>query len=888
MRWIDKLGMRYRMLFHRGRESRRLDAELEFHLEQQIAENVAASMSAKEARHAAMRALGNPTLLRDQARENWSWTWLELLLRDLRYAVRTLARAPGFSLTAIAVMALGIGATVALFTIVHSVLMKPLPFPGQDRLMMVYEAETASRSMNRTVAGGTFESWQQHNRSFAQMGLIVEDAYNLSSAGGALPERVQAEAVSWNVLPLLGIQPPLGRLFTPADDTYGAAKTVVVTWGFWKRRLGGNPAAIGSTLVLDAEPFTVIGVLPVGFAYPDTKTEVWTEVMPQLTPDLMESHDAHNFHVIGRLKPGTTIAVAEADLSAISAQERKRFPDGPVDNAANLRPLLEDQVGDIETPLYALLGATGCLLLIACLNVTNLWVARGAVRRRELAIRTALGGGRARRIRAQMMESVVLAAAGAVAGIGLAAGALHWLLSVRTDIPRASAIHLDGTVALFAAGLALLCGMTAGVAPALMEDDRQALQTLQESSRSSSGGQVRARLRKTLLTIEVGLTVVLLIGSGLLLRSYARLRAVNIGCATHDVLTMELNLPEGRYQTPEKKTEFFAQVAAEMRALPGVRGVGLTTRLPGDGHGQDDSFTIQEDPPLKNGKWLGAAVRYVSPEYFQTMQIPLLRGRTFLPTEKTERNRYAIVSESFVKQYFPGRDPIGMHIMDVNNGLVTDKAEAGNQIVGVVGDTRETVYWKAPEPTIYYPLYGGLRSDAYLAVKTPYDPLNLALPIQKAIGKIDKDLPLANILTMDQIIGQSTSDANFEAVLLTAFAAISLVLAAVGLFGVLSYLAAQQTTEIGIRMALGAQRPAVFARMLEEGMRPALYGLGMGLAASFGATRLIQSMLYNTQPFDLEVFALVATVLLWVAAIACVLPAWRASRLDPMQALRME
>ena len=889
MRWMDKVRMRLEMLFHRGRAAERLDAELAFHLEQQIAENVAAGMSTEEARYAAMRSFGNTTVLREQTHDTWSWTRLELLLHDVRYAARGLARAPGFSLIAVAVMALGIGATVTLFTIVHAVLMKPLPFPDQGRLMAIYEADTTSPAGNHPVAGGTFLSWQQRNRSFESMGLLTQGmAYNLSSQGGQLPERIRSEMVSWQTLAALGVHAVQGRLFLPGDDGYAAPKTAVITWGFWQRRFGGSPAAIGSTLLLDAEPYTVIGVLPRWFGWPDTKVQLLTDVMPQIPQRVMESHDSHNFHVIGRLKPGVSLEQAKADLSTISAQERKLYPDGPVHDAANVHPLLEDEVREVETPLYALLAATACLLLIACLNVTNLLVARGAARRREMAIRTALGGGRGQRIRAQVTESLLLAGLGGALGTALAAGALHWLLSVRTDLPRAEAVHLDGMALLFAVGITVLCGIGAGLAPALMEDDRQVLQTLQEASRSHSGGRSRVRVRRILLTMEVGLTVVLLIGAGLLLRSYQQLRAVHLGCATHNVLTMGLILPDAQYKTQEQKSDFVRQLSARVQGLPGVQDLGMTTVLPGTDAGEDDAFVIHEDPPLKKGAYLDAMIRWVNPEYFRAMQIPLLRGRTFAQNEGPGRNTYAVVSESFAKQFFAGRDPIGKHIDDANNGPLDAKSTASNEIIGVVGDTLATVYWTAPGPTVYYPLYGGLRGDISLAVRTAYDPLQLARPVQQVIAGMDRNLPVSDVLTMEQIIGQSMLDSSFDATLLALFAGVSLALAAVGLFGVLSYIAAQRTTEMGIRMALGAQRETVLRLMLRDGMGPALLGLVIGLAASAGTARLIRSMLYQTQPFDPGVFALVAALLLTVAALACAIPAWRASRLDPVQALRME
>lgn len=812
------------------------------------------------------------------------------LLRDLRYGIRTLSRTPGFSGIAILVMALGIGSTIALFTVVHSVLLKPLPLPGIDRLVRAYEADTVLKFQNNWVAGGTFASWQRDNHSFEQMALITDDTYNLSASSGELPERIQAEICSWGALPLLGVKPAYGRLFTANDDRWGAPETTVLSWGFWKRRYGGDPSIIGKNIMLDAKPFTVIGILPAWFQYPNPRVQVWTPVYPEAPPQMMENHSAHNFNVIGRLKAGVSLDAAQADLSNISAQERKLFPEGPVFNAANLHPLLDAETRDVRTPLYVLFAATGCLLLIACLNITNLLVARSAARRKELAIRTALGGSRGRLIRERVTEAVILSIAGGALGIAFAALALKWLVDLRPDLPRVESIHLDGMAILFTFGVALLCGIGAGLAPALGEKDEQVLRALQESSRSVSAGHSSVKMRRALLAAEVALTVILLTGAGLLLRSYQKLRSVDLGIPTRNVLTMSINLPDAAYGNEEsyssKKVAFYDQLLERVRALPGVRAAALTTALPGQGHYSDHAITIHEDPPLARGKWLDADVRFVDPGYFHAMEIPLLKGRYFKEDERLAHSKFVIVSQSFVREIMHGEEPLGKHVDDPNikaQGETSDSSE----IIGVVGDVRETPN-VAPRPTIYFPLYAGMTGGQTLAIRTASAPLNFALPVQKIVAQIDPNLPVADVLTLDQVIGKSTISASFDATLLAIFAILSLVLAAVGLYGVLSYIAAQRQGEIGIRIALGAQREQVLRRMLLDGLKPAIVGLIAGLIASAATTRLIASLLYGTQPLDLAVFVLVTCVLLSVAAVACLIPAWRASQLDPMQALRTE
>jgi len=882
MRLLEKLRIRLQMLLHRDRESGRLDAELEFHLEQQIAENRAAGMSPQEARQAALRSFGNPVALREQARESWSWNGLEALWRDVRIGARTLLRSPGFAVTAILVMALGIGANVALFTLVRSVLLRPLPFAEQSRLVRIFEAQSDGSYQDNIVAGGSFAIWKEHARSFTDLSIMDEMSYNLAGAGSQLPEVVRAETASWNLFPLLGVRPAVGRFFTAADDQPGANATVVLTWGLWKRRFGSDPGIVGKNILVDDKSYTVVGILPAWFAWPDAKVQLWTPLYHEKSPALMRLFEAHNFDVVGRLRPGVTVQQASAELNAQQREIRREHPDGPVNDAVNLRSLVDADTYEIKTGLYALLGATGCLLLIACLNIANLLVARSASRSKEAAIRTALGGNRWRLIREQVVESTLLSTAGGMLGLAMAGGILHWLIGTRDDIPRADAIHMDGVVMLFALAAILGCGLLAGLIPALTSRDTRVLTALQESSRSYSGGRGRARLRQILLALEVGLTVVLLIGAGLLLRSYQQLRSANLGFAQHNVLTMEVNLPKNSYPTADRRLGFDEQLLSRVRALPGVEAAGLATIIPGEGRRRDEVFTISEHPPLPRGQVLDALTRFADPGYFNAMQIPLLEGRSFDASERLDHAAVVLVNRELVREYFPNEDPIGRHV--VVDGVFPGESL---RIVGVVGDTRDEITHD-PYPVLYYPLLSGDQRGMTLVVRSTRDPAGIALSVQKAIAALDPQLPVANVLTMEQVLGELTLDARFDATLLLAFAALSLLLAMVGLFGVLSFMVAQRTTEIGVRIALGASRQNILGQMLRDGLRPAVWGLVVGLGASVGVTRLIQSLLFGTKPLDVEVFALVSGTLLFVAALACLLPAWRASRLDPMQALRTE
>jgi predicted permease len=885
MRWLEKIRMQLEMLLHRRREVQRLDAELRFHLEQQIAENIAGGMTPEEARYAARRAFGNPALLREQARETWNWSTIETAFRNLRISIRTLARTPGFACISILVIAIGIGANVALFTVVRSVLLKPLPFKEPERLIRLYEHSADDKFPYNMSAGGIFAEWKKQSHSFSDLALVSNPGeYNMSGEGGQLPESVRAVECSWDLFPALGVEPAVGRGFTAGDDKPSVNGTVILSWGLWNRRFGSDPAILNQTIHLSAKPYTVIGVMPSWFAYPERSVQLWTPIYHEESTQDMQALDSHDYVAIGRLKPGISESQAKTELSIIVRRIHDQHLDNPfVSKAAETQPLLEDMVGDIKTPLYVLLAATGCVLLIACLNVANLLVARAAARRRELAIRAALGGSRRRLLGEHLTESLLLSAVGGAAGLLLANAVIQWLVSTRQDISRVEAIHMDGMVVTFTLGLIFFCAAFAGLISSVSAGGDKILSTLQESSRSHSAGPARVSLRKWLLSLEVGLTVVLLVGAGLLLKSYQRLRTSDLGCVTNYVLTMRFALPEAQYAQAAQRVNFFEALLERVRSLPGVQSAGLVRVVPGQGYGGDSGFWVAEHPPLPQGQSQYAIVRWADPGYFATLGIPLLRGQTFDADQRMDKANEVMISELFARQYLPDEDPIGKHLLAIGRRSF--------KIVGVVGDTR-FVIGKPAQPIMYYPiyanLYGGVQTTATLAVRSNKDVTSLALPIQQVVQQVDPELPVSDILTMDQIIGKSTLDNSFDATLLLAFAVLSLLLAAVGLFGVLSYIVAQRTAEIGIRIALGAQRERVLSLVLMDGLRPALLGLALGVVVSIATAQLIRSMLYGIQPLDPAVFLSVVAILLSVAGAACLIPAWRASRLDPMAALRAE
>jgi len=689
----------------------------------------------------------------------------------------------------------------------------------------------------------------------------------------------RATICSWDLFPTLGVQPLIGRAFAAEDDQQSANGTAILSWALWNRRFGGDASVIGRKINLDAKPYTIIGVMPRWFAFPEQNVQLFLAVYHERTPEAMAAIDDHGFRVIGRLKPGFSRQQASLEISAIV----RRIHDAHLDNAfvssgAAIRPLIDALVGDIKSALYMLLAATGCMLLIACLNVASLLTARSAARRRELAIRTALGGGRFRLIREQLMETFVLFSVGGAAGLALAYAALRWLVMTRSDMVRVESVGIDAVVVATVAGLVLICALFAGLIP-LGSRSENLLVALHESSRSSTSGPSRIGLRKVIVGAEVAFTVVLLVSAGLLLKSYTRLRSSDLGCETDNILTMHFTLPEAQYGKPVQRMTFFDDLLARVRALPGVQAAGLVRAVPGEGYFGDAGIAVAEHPPLSQGQSQLALVRWADPGYFAAIKTPLLRGRTFGSDQRLDAAHEVIISAEFVRQYFPNEDPIGKHLLTLGHHTY--------EVVGVVGDTRYELASPA-EPTMYVPIDNGMDGSAALIIRATHDPTSLALPIQKTIQQMDGALAVSDVLTMDEIINKSSVEANFEATLLAMFAGVSLLLAAAGLFGVLAYLVAQRRTEIGIRLALGAQREHVLRLVLLDGLGPALGGAASGSLLAIGASQLIRSSLYATKPLDPAVFSSVIGLLLGVAIVACLLPAWRASRVEPAMVLRSE
>ena len=871
--------------FRRRRHDIDLAREIAAHMEAERAENLARGLSPDQAARLARVKFGSERRVHEEVWRQNSLSSLESILRDFKYALRTLARTPGFALVAVLVMALGIGATAALFTVVRSVLLHPLPYPDSSRLVELYEDQGKGGQYHYIpVTAGSFTEWQRAARNTADMALIGPwRSYDVSGRGTQLPESVPAGWVSWNFFRVLGIAPVLGRDFLASDDRPSAQAAVILANAFWKRRFGSDPSIVGKAILLDAKPYTVIGIMPPSFAFPNPKVQLWTAASHEASHALMTTFENHPWWAIARLRPGATLASLLSQLDIVQKQIKLTHSAPSVGSIVVGHTLLESTVEDFKTPLYALLAATLCVLLIACLNVANLLIARSAARQRDLAIRAALGGSRWRLIREHLTESLVLSIAGGALGLLLARLSLAWLQHSQIEIARMQEIHLDLWALASVIAISTVAGLTSGLLPSFSLHTGQLLETLQSSSRSHSGNRIRSRLRKVLLTAEVSLTVVLLLGAGLLLKSYQQLRTRDLGCTLNNVLTMSFSLPDARYKEPVQQVAFFDKLLSRVRALPGVAAAGLTTALPGAGWDSDDNVSIAEHPPLPKGRGLDTLRRSVDPGYFAAMRIPLLRGRSFREDERLDRTHVAIIDQSAAEQYFPGEDPIGRHLK-----VIEDNDSKLYEIVGVVGKTR-WVASEPPMPTFYLPLLNG-ESSGVLAARgsSSIDVESLALPIQKIFGQLDPDLPVSDVLTMRQQIGVATQQDQFNSLLVLGFAIIALMLAVVGLYGVLSYLVTQRTTELGIRMALGAQRAELARLTLTEGLLPVLIGLVAGLAGGAAVVQLVRSMLYGMSPFDWSVFTTVVIVLALIAAGACILPAWRATHLDPARALRSE
>ena len=808
---------------------------------------------------------------------------METLIQDLRYGVRMLLKQPSFTVIAVIALAHGIGANTAIFSVVNAVLLKPLPFADADRLVIVYETNLQRGSTRSSASYPNFADWREQNRVFERMASYHTADFVLTGEGE--PARIPGAIVNADLFPLLGAAPILGRSFLPEEDKPGdAGRVVLLGYRLWQTRFHADPNVIDKSLVLGGKHYTVVGVMPEGFQFPigSDPVDLWSTV--SIDSEMFTQRGAHYMRVIARLKPEVTLAQAKAEMDGIAANLERQYPDENTRRGVNLVPALESLVGDVRPALLILLGAVGCVLLIGCANVANLLLARATTRHKEMAIRSALGASRGRVVRQLLTESVLLSMAGGALGLLIAMWGTDVLVSLsRDDLPRASQIGLDGRVLGFTFLVSLLTGVLFGLVPAIHSSKTDLNESLKEGGRGSTEGVHRNRLRAVLVIGEVAIAIVLLAGAGLLIQSLRRLQQVNPGFNPHNVLTFSLGLPAVKYK-PEQQVEFYRQLIARINSLPGVRSASAVMPLPLGGDRMRVTFET-EGRPIAKGELPATEIRVIGLDYFKTTGIPLIKGRDFNERDDKKAPAVIIVNDAFAKQYFPGEDVIGKH---VKPGITDEDVEAPmREIVGVVGNVKHMSLSAEVDPEAYEP-HAQLIFDMAVVVKTDADPHGITGAVQGELRAMDKDLPAYNLRTLDEYLTGSVAQPRLITSLLALFAGMALLLTAVGLYGVMSYSVNQRTHEIGIRMALGADRGDVLKLVVGQGMTLTAIGVVVGLGGAFFLTQLLKSLLFGVSATDPATFAAIALLLAGVALAACFVPARRATKVDPMVALRYE
>lgn len=869
--------------------------ELAQHLDDVYQASIRNGLSEDESRRIALRELADPNLLPNELKRihkpfreapvpggTGRSNLFTDFIQDLRYAGRMQRKNPGFTIVAIIALALGIGANTAIFSVVNTVLLRPLPYKDPERLAMVWEDASKHGYPRDTPAAANFVDWRDQNTTFESMAAIADESFNLTGVGD--PERLEGRLVSANLFPLLGVDPQIGRTFTNEEDQPGSNRVAVLSYGLWQRRFGGDNGIVGKPLNLNGDTYTVVGVMPARFQFPSSDDELWAPIA--FTTDQATNRNRHYLQVVGRLKPGVSLEQAQTEMSTIAARLQQQYPQSNADLGAAVTSLHEHLVGDIRPALLILLGAVGLVLLIACANVANLLLARAAVRQKEIAVRVALGARRGRLIRQFLTESVLLATVGGVVGLGIAYGGLVLLRAfIPENISQAREISMDLKVLGFTFAVSVITGLIFGLAPALQAARFNQTETLKEGGRDSATGSSGKRIRGLLVMSEVAVSLVLLIGAGLLINSFLRLRNVDPGFSADNLLTMKFVLPEPKYADFERRTAFYSDLVQRVEGLAGVKSAAVTTNLPLYRQGNSISFSIEGRPAPPPGQEQIVVTRIVSPGYFATMSIPFLSGRPFTDQDTPTTPRVVVISETMARRYWPGEDPVGKRI---GAGRI-QRPEDWIQIVGVVKDVRQFELTAEPRPQMYLSYrQAGFFAPRDLVVKTDVDPASLAATVRKTVWEIDKDQPVSNIKTMEEILLDSIARQRFSMLLLAIFAAVALILAAVGIYGVMSYSVAQRTHEIGIRMALGAQTGAVLKLAVSYGLKLVIAGIVIGLIAAFALTRVMSTLLFGVTATDPATFTLISLLLIGVAALASYIPARRATKVDPIIALRYE
>ena len=883
---------RLRGMLRREQLDHDLDEELRSHIEMRAADNTAAGMSPQQARYEAQKRFGNTTLLKEDTRGVDIISWLDEAARDFRLALRLLQRSPGFTIVAILTLALGIGANTAIFSVIDSVLLRPLPYHEPDQLVMVWENNSQHPNPHNTVSPPNFVDWQSRNTIFSSMAYIFDGRDNLTGNGD--PQEVVVQDVSVNFFSLLGVNLLLGPGFTPENGQAGHDNVVILSYGFWNEHFAADPAIVGKSIVLNGHPQTVVGVAPLKFQWfikdgslTSAKPQMWS---PFVFPQSWSNHkDMGRFiTVVARMKPGATYSQAQTQMTAIASQLEHEYPDSQSHWGVNVVPLRDQISGELRPSLLVLFGAVAFVLLIACANVSSLLLARAASRERELAIRTAIGASRWRIARQLLMESLLLALIGGGLGVALAVWGTNALLAASPrNLLDLAAISLDLRVLTFAVASTLLAGLLFGFLPSYISAHSRISETLKEGGRGSSAANRRAFARNAFVVAQLGLALVLLTGSGLLIRSFVRLIGVDPGFDTGHLLTFKVSLPRAKYGKDPVCLAFFQQLLAKLSTVPGVRSATMESFPPLAGLGAATAVHLLSQPPLALSDLPVTNVQVVGSNYFSTMNIPLRAGRLFNAQELTEEKHVTIINQAFADKYLHGVNPLGQKAAIYMKSLSETELQP-SEIIGVVGDVHQMGLDTVPEPTVYWPHPELVMSGMTILVRTANDPRLIAPAARAALQQLDPELPLAGVATMDQLLADSLSRSRFTMLLLGIFAGVALVLAAVGIYGLIAYSVTQRTQELGIRIALGAQRRDVLRLVLAQGTRLTFLGVAIGLFAALALSRLLSTLLFAVSATDPLTFAGVAALLAAVALLACFIPARRATRVDPIVALRYE
>ena len=888
MKWFNLLRDRLRAFRRREDVINDIDREMRSHVELLTEENIKRGMSPAEAREQAIRSFGNRNRALDEAYDVKGGGVFETLWQDVRYGARMLAKHKAFTSVAVITLALGIGANTAIFSVVNELLLRPLPYRDAERIVMLWEVTPEGRRQN-TTSRANFRAWRSQNSSFEHMAAFTDQRFNLTDTGE--PEELSVQMATPEIFKILGVDPLLGRALAPDDDGPGASPVAVLSYPLWQRRFGGQSNIIGQQITLNGVKFTVTGVMPPDFQFhikhrsgTGRPAELWT-VLPMPTGGAANERGRF-LSVVARLKDGVSIEQAGAELRTIEARLSDESPQFNKNYSAEVLPLREQFFGNVRRPLWLMLGAVGFVLLIACANVANLLLSLATSREKEIALRAALGARRVRIVRQLLTESLLLALVGSLLGLGFAwLGIKALVLISPRDLVSLQSVGLNVTVLLWTLGVSLLTGVIFGLAPALHISRLNLNDSLKEGGKSESAqASGSRRLRSALVVSEIALAVVLLASAGLLIKSFVRLQQVDRGFQTENILTMVVRLPAARYPDDPQVVTFFNQALERVRTLPGVRSAGMVNFLPlYGGLGSNTGFKILGRPEPPPGQAPSTDVRVADAGYFPTLGIPLLRGRNFSDTEHREARQVILINEALARLHFPNEDPIGKRL-DVAMFEKPTPAE----IIGVVGNVRYDSLIDESPAAVYFPHPDLAYPFMSLVVRTEGEPATIAPAVQREIRSLDPNQPVSDVRTMDQVMAEWVSRSRFNTLLLGLFAGLATLLSAVGIFGVMNYSVALRTRELGLRLAIGAQPRQVLMLVLKQGLLLTILGVVVGLAAALALTRLLSGLLFGVEAIDVSTFTMISLLLVIVSLVACYLPARRAMRIDPLQALRYE